>query len=125
MCKSNDSFNSKLCLARAKNVFVFKMWSVLVHAWKHATPITVKSPHLNERMPVGDRFSGTCEHFTPVVSTEAVCIVANSTHTNDLIMAYAVGAEGGREEKNVITTTMRSKNNDVLHLECENSNSNC
>lgn len=59
---------------------------------------TVKSPHLNKRMPVGDRFSRICEHFTPVVSAEVVCIVADSTHTNDLIMAYAVGA-GGKEIK--------------------------
>lgn len=63
----------------------------------HVTPIKVKSSHLNNRMPVGDRFSGTCEHFTPVVSTEAVCIVANSTHTDDLIMSYTVGA--GEEER--------------------------
>lgn len=45
-------------------------------------------------MPVGDRFSRICEHFTPVVSTEVVCIIANPTHTNDLIMAYTVGAIG-------------------------------
>lgn len=71
----------------------------------HVTPITIKLPHLNERMPVGDRFTGIREHFTPVVSTEAVCVVANSTHTNDLIMAYTVSAGGrGRERNNVITT---------------------
>lgn len=46
---------------------------------------------------MGDRFSRICEHFTPVVSAEVVCIVADSTHANDLIMAYAVGA--GEEEK--------------------------
>lgn len=50
-------------------------------------------------MPVGDRFSRICEHFTPVASTEVVCIIANSTHANDLIMAYAVGA-GRRETEN-------------------------
>lgn len=64
---------------------------------------TVKSPHLNERMPVGDRFSRICQHFTPVISTKGVRIIANPTHTDDLIMAYTVGA-GGREKNNVITT---------------------
>lgn len=44
-------------------------------------------------MPVGDRFSRICEHFTPVVPTEAVCIIANPTHTNDLVMANTVGTE--------------------------------
>lgn len=58
----------------------------------HVTAVTVRSPHLNKRMPVGDRFSRICEHFTPVVSTEAVRIVANSTHADDLVMAYTVGA---------------------------------
>lgn len=62
----------------------------------HVTPITVKSPHLNKRMPVGDRFSRICEHFTPVVSTKVVCIIANPAHADDLIMAYTVGAGGRR-----------------------------
>lgn len=63
------------------------------------THVAVESSHLNERMPVGDRFSRICEHFTPVVSTEVVCIVANSTHTDDLIMAYTVGT---RREKDAM-----------------------
>lgn len=72
------------------------------HMEKHVTFITEKSTHLNERMPVGDRFSGICEHFIPVFSTKAVCIIANSAHTDDLIMAYSIGARG-KERKDVIT----------------------
>lgn len=64
----------------------------------HVTPITEKSSHLNKRMPVGDRFSGICEHFAPVGTAEVVCIIANSTHTDDLIMAYTIGT-GGKEKE--------------------------
>lgn len=60
------------------------------------TRVTEMSPYLDNWMPVGNRFSGTREHFTPVVSAEAVCIITNSAHTNDLIMAHSVGT-GGRE----------------------------
>ena len=79
---------------------MFKICSFLIHERKYTyvTPITVTSPHLNKRMPVGNRFSGICQHFTPVIPTEVVCIVANSTDTNDLIMAYTIGV-GGREKK--------------------------
>ena len=59
-------------------------------------PITVMPTHLDKRMPVGDRFPWICEHLTPVVSTQAVCIVTDSTHSNHLIMAHAGGA-GERE----------------------------
>ncbi|TNN75807.1 hypothetical protein EYF80_013954 [Liparis tanakae] len=73
----------------------------------HATAIPVKSAHLNDRMPVGDRFPGTREHFTPVASTQAVCIVANSTHSDDFIMADAVPAqEGESEKKNHVITQL-------------------
>lgn len=51
------------------------------------------SAHLNQRMPVGHRFPWIGQHFTPVLSAQGVCIVANTTHSDDLIMAHAVGAE--------------------------------
>lgn len=72
--------------------------NVPTHAWKGISAITVKSPHLNKRVPVGDRFSRICQHFIPMISAKGVRIVANATHTDDLIMAYTVGA-GGREKK--------------------------
>lgn len=68
-------------------------------AWKGISAIAVKSPHLNERVPVGDRFSRICQHFIPVISAKGVRIVANATHTDDLIMAHTVGAEN--EKRNV------------------------
>lgn len=68
----------------------------LLYMEAHVTSIIEKSTHLNKRMPVGHRFTGICEHFTPVFSTKAVCITANSTHTNDFIMAHPIGA-GGKE----------------------------
>lgn len=59
----------------------------------HETHIRVESPHLHKRMPVGDRFSWICEHFTPVFPTKVVCVVTNTTHTDHLVVAYAVGVE--------------------------------
>lgn len=87
----------------------------------HATAITVKSAHLNDWMPVGDRFPGTREHFTPVVSTQAVCIIANSTHSNDFIMADAVSVQEGESEKKTCdhNSPMCSKNNNAPHRERE------
>lgn len=85
-----------------------------VHAWKGISAITVKSPYLNERMPVGDRFSRICQHFIPVISAEGVCIVADATHTNDLIMANTVGA-GGREKKEMWLQPLHLKSNVALY----------
>lgn len=51
--------------------------------------------HLDQRMPVGDGFSWICQHFTPVVPTERVRIIAHPTHSNDLIMAHPVGETAG------------------------------
>lgn len=52
---------------------------------------------------MGDRFSRIGEHFTPVVSTEAVCVIANPTHTDDLIMSDTGGA-GGIYRNDAVTT---------------------
>lgn len=85
---------SMMVLVIEKRRSRLKLDQSYIHGWKRVMLITVRSPHLNKRMPVGDRFSRIREHFTPVVSPEVVCIVADSTHANDLIMAYTVGAEG-------------------------------
>ena len=84
------------------------------------TALTVRFPHLNNGVPVGDWFSGTCEHFAPVGSTEVVCIVANTTNPNDLIMANTVGAGGknGKDRKNMRSrvTMCFKKTNDIYDL---------
>lgn len=71
----------------------FKSVRACVHRHK-SQPAAAESPHLDERMPVGDGFSRICQHFTPVVSTKRVCIIAHPTHSDDLIMAHPVRAAG-------------------------------
>lgn len=63
------------------------------------------SAHLDQRMPVGDGFSWICQHFTPVVPTERVRIIAHPTHSDDLIMAHPVG-----ETARIISAVMRDDN---------------
>lgn len=81
-----------------------------MHALKDISANAAKSPHLNERVPVGDRFSRICQHFIPVISAKGVRIVANATHTDDLIMAYTVGA-GGREKNETWMQPLHRKSN--------------
>lgn len=54
-------------------------------------------PHLNKRVPVGDGFAGIREHLAPVVAAEVVCIVANATHADDLVVADTASA-GGKDK---------------------------
>lgn len=48
--------------------------------------------HLDQRMPVGHRFAWIGEHLVPVLSAQVVGVVADATHSDDLVMAHAVGA---------------------------------
>lgn len=50
------------------------------------------STHLNQRMPVGHGFAWIGEHLVPVLSAQGVGVVADTTHSDDLIMAHAAGA---------------------------------
>lgn len=77
-----------------------KLWWVIQSENTTARPWR-RSTHLNQRMPVGHRFPWICQHFTPVLSAQVVCVVADTTHADDLVMAHAVGAE---EEEDATST---------------------
>lgn len=80
-------------------------------ARKQISAAAAMSAHLDQRMPVGDGFSWICQHFTPVVPTERVRIVAHPTHSDDLIMAHPVG-----ETAKIISAVMRD---DILTMKRE------
>lgn len=44
-------------------------------------------------MPVGHRLAWIGEHLVPVLSAQVVGVVADAAHSDDLIMAHAVGGE--------------------------------